>query len=162
MIVENNDFKITINEDHLQQIDIYNSNTEVGIELSSGFSLTVIVGTPSSLQHIMEENEVNFYGPGLTWIFVKKLTKDVILEAVKAYMDDKPEGYWLKLYHFVYEIDPAIFNTLRDQEIKIEKESREELEKTGCKIIRREVEGRRTVYTLVYYSSAAKPEGERY
>ena len=32
----------------------------------------------------------------------------------------------------------------------------------GFKIIRQEVEGRRMVYTLECYSSASKPEGERY
>ena len=36
----------------------------------------------------------------------------IIQEAIKAYIDDKPEGYWLKLYHFATNIDITVFNQL--------------------------------------------------
>lgn len=42
----------------------------------------------------------------------------IIQEAIKAYINDKPEGYWLKLYHFTPDIDIAIFNQLQTQEIE--------------------------------------------
>lgn len=45
----------------------------------------------------MEKAKVNVYGPGLPWIIVQKLTKEIIYEAIKAYIDDKLESYWLKL-----------------------------------------------------------------
>jgi len=51
-------------------------------------------------------------------IIVQKLTKEIIQEAIKAYIDDKPDGYWLKLYHFAPDIDIAVFNQLQAQEIK--------------------------------------------
>ena len=38
----------------------------------------------------MEKDEVNFYGPGLPCIIVQKLTKEIIQEAIKAYIDDMP------------------------------------------------------------------------
>ena len=66
----------------------------------------------------MEKDKVNFYGPGLPWIIVQKLTKEIIHEAIKAYIDDQPEGYWLKLYYFAPDIDIAVLNHLQAQEIK--------------------------------------------
>lgn len=58
-------------------------------------------------------DKVNFYGPGLPWIIVQKLTKEIIYEAIKAYIDDKPEGYWLKLYHFAPNMNIAVFNQIQ-------------------------------------------------
>lgn len=42
----------------------------------------------------------------------------IIEEAVQAYIADKPEGYWLKLYHFADDIDIAVFNKLQAKEIE--------------------------------------------
>lgn len=111
-------FLIELDEDHLNTIeDIYNSNIEVFVTLQDGFPLTIIVGTPKNLQYLMEKDKVNFYGPGLPWIIVTKLTKEIIQEAIKAYIDAKPDGYWLKLYHFATDIDTAVFNQLQAEEI---------------------------------------------
>jgi hypothetical protein len=66
----------------------------------------------------MEKDKVNFYGPGLPWIIVQKLTKEIIQEAIKAYIEDKPEGYWLKLYNFALYIDIAVLNKIQAQEIE--------------------------------------------
>jgi len=85
------------------------------VTLQDGFTLTIIVGTPKNLQYLMEKDKVNFYGLGLPWIIVQKLTKEIIQEAIKAYMNDQPEGYWLKLYHFATDIDIAVFNQLQAQ-----------------------------------------------
>ena len=60
----------------------------------------------------MEKYKGNSYGPELLWVFIQKLTKEIIQEALKAYIDDKPEGYWLKLYHFATDIDIVLFNQL--------------------------------------------------
>jgi hypothetical protein len=57
-------------------------------------------------------------GPGIPWIIVQKLTKEIIYEAIKAYIDDKPEGYWLKLYHFARDMNRAVFNKIQAQEIQ--------------------------------------------
>ena len=112
-------FSIELDETYLNEIeDVYNSNIEVFVRLQDEFPLTIVVGTPKNLQYLMEKDKVNFYGPGLPWIIVQKLTKEIIQEAIKAYIDDKPEGYWLKLYHFANKIDIAALNKLRDQEIQ--------------------------------------------
>jgi hypothetical protein len=116
---KNNGFSIELDETHLNEIeDVYNSNIEVFVTLQDGFSLTIVVGTPKNLQYLMEKDKVNFYGPGLPWIIVQKLTKGIIQEAIKAYIDDKADGYWLKLYHFAPDIDIAVFNQLQAQEIE--------------------------------------------
>ena len=116
---KNSGFSIELDETHLNEIkDVYNSNIEVFVTLQDGFPLTIVVGTPKNLQYLMEKDKVNFYGPGLPWIIVQKLTKEIIQEAIKAYIDDKPEAYWLKLYHFATDIDIAVFNQIQAQEIK--------------------------------------------
>jgi hypothetical protein len=116
---KNSRFLIEIDETQLSKIeDVYNSNIEVFVTLQDGFSLTIIVGTPQNLQYLMEKDKVNFYGPGLPWIIVQKLTREIIQEAIKAYIEDKPDAYWLKLYHFATDIDIAVFNQLQAQEIK--------------------------------------------
>jgi predicted DNA-binding protein len=115
---KNNGFSIELDETHLNEIeDVYNSNIEVFVTLQDGLSLTIVVGTSKNLQYLMEKDKVNFYGPGLPWIIVQKLTKGIIQEAIEAYIDDKADGYWLKLYHFAPDIDIAIFNQLQAQKI---------------------------------------------
>lgn len=112
-------FLIELDETHLNEIeDVSNSNIEVFVTLQDGFPLTIVLGTPKNLQYLMEKDKVNFYGPGLPWIIVQKLTKEIIYEAIKAYIDDKPEGYWLKLYHFAPNLNIAVFNQIQAQEIE--------------------------------------------
>lgn len=66
----------------------------------------------------MEKDEVNFWGPGLPWLIVQKLTKEIIHETIQAYKDARPNGYWLKLYYFATDIDITVFDQLQAQEIK--------------------------------------------
>ncbi len=116
---KNSGFSIELDETHLNEIeDVSNSNIEVFVTLQDGFTLVIIVGTPKNLQYLMEKDKVNFYGPGLPWIIVQKLTKEIIYEAIKAYIDDMPEGYWLKLYHFATDINIAVLNQLQAEGIK--------------------------------------------
>ena len=116
---EDNKCLVEIDKTHLSQIeDVYNSNIEVFVTLQDGFSLTIIVGTPKNLQSLMEEKKVNFYGPGLPWIIVRKLTIEIIEEAIYAYMEAHPDAYWLKLFHFATNIDIAVFNQLQAQAIQ--------------------------------------------
>ena len=113
------EFSIELDETELNEIeDVYNANIAVVVKLEDDFLLSIIVGTPNNLQYLMEKDKVNFYGPGLPWIIVQKLTKDIIYEAIKAYIDDSPDGYWLKLYHFATEFDMAVFNQMQAKAIK--------------------------------------------
>lgn len=118
-MIKNNNFSIEINELHLSKIkDIYNANTDVCVTFEDGFCLNVTVATPQNLQYLMEKDEVNFWEPGLPWVIVQKLTKEIIHEAIQAYKDARPNDYWLKLYYFATDIDITVFDQLQAQEIK--------------------------------------------
>ena len=110
---KNSEFSIKIDENQLRDLeDPFNSNVEVFVTFEDGLMVTIIVGTPKNLEYLMAKDQVNFYGPGLPWIIVKKLTVETIHEAIQGYMDDCPNGYWLKLYYFWNEINTNIFDSL--------------------------------------------------
>ncbi len=110
---KNNEFSIKIDENQLRDIeDPFNSNVEVFVTFEDGLMVTIIVGTPKNLEYLMAKDQVNCYGPGLPWIIVKELTVETIHEAIQGYMDDCPNGYWLKLYYFWNEINTNIFDSL--------------------------------------------------
>lgn len=50
-------------------------------------------------------------------IVVKKLTEEIVTEAIKAYAKD--EGYWLKLWQFGDNLDISVLNK-RDAEFQEE------------------------------------------
>ena len=110
---KNSEFSIKIDENQLRDLeDPFNSNVEVFVTFEDGLVVTIIVGTPKNLEYLMAKDQVNFYGPGLPWIIVKELTVETIHEAIQGYMDDCPNGYWLKLYYFWNDIDTTIFDPL--------------------------------------------------
>ena len=90
--------------------DIENSNIDVFVELEDGYTYTVIVATAKNIESLMDKERMNYFEPGYPFIIVKKLTKEIISEAIEAYASD--EAYWLKLYHFAGKIDTAVFNQL--------------------------------------------------
>jgi hypothetical protein len=111
---------IEINDDLHDINDIFNANVEVFVTLTNGFTLTIIVGTPKNLEYIMEKDNTNFYEPGLPWIIVRKLTKEIIEEAIMSYYHDRPNAYWLQLCHFALDIDPFIFDELQQRETEMD------------------------------------------
>ena len=110
---KNNEFSIEIDQNQLQNLkDPFNSNIEVWVTFKDGLTVSIIVGTPKNLEYQMAKDRVNFYGPGLPWIIVKELTVETIHEAIQGFMDDSPNGYWLKLYYFWNDVDQTIFDSL--------------------------------------------------
>ena len=100
--------------------DIENSNIDVFVELEDGYTYTVVVATAKNIESLMDKERMNYFEPGYPFIIVKKLTKEIISEAIEAYASD--EAYWLKLYHFAGEIDTAVFNQLQAEHIEYLKE----------------------------------------
>ena len=100
--------------------DIENGNIDVFVELEDGYIYTVVIGTAKNIEHLMDKDKMNYSEPGYPFIIVKKLTKDIIYEAIQAYALD--EAYWLKLYHFAGDIDTTVFNKLKAEHIKELKE----------------------------------------
>ncbi len=106
---------------YLEEItDIENSNIDVFVELEDGYTYTVVVATAKNIEYLMDKEKMNYFEPGHPFILVKKLTKEIITEAIEAYASD--DGYWLKLYHFAGKIDKTVFNTLQAEHTEYLKE----------------------------------------
>lgn len=98
--------------------DIENDNLDVFIQLSnSSYIYTVVVATPRNIEFLMQKEEMNYFEPGHPFVLVKRLTKDIIVETLTAYVEEN-ESYWLKFYHFADDIDPAIFDQLQAEHIE--------------------------------------------
>jgi len=90
--------------------DVSKDNIDVLVEKEDGSNYIVTVGTPQDLLEEMSQEKTNFIRPGIPMIIVKKLTKEIVMEAIQAYGEDNE--YWLKLYHFADSIDIYILNKL--------------------------------------------------
>jgi len=95
--------------------DIYDDNIDVFVDLENGRSYTVIVGTYKNILSLLNQENSNFLPPGEPIIMVRKLTMEVIEEAIEAYAKHR-DGYWLKLHHFASFIEPTIFDKLEKSE----------------------------------------------
>jgi hypothetical protein len=52
------------------------------------------IGTAKNFVTLMDRGEIYFLGPGCSFIIVKKLTKEIIEEAVETFVENN--AYWLK------------------------------------------------------------------
>ena len=93
--------------------DIDNDNIDVFVELDDGYIYTVVVATYKNILTQMDEMKSDFLEAGCPFIIVKKLTKEVIEQAIKSFAKD--DAYWLKLHHLSTEFDISTLNTLRDK-----------------------------------------------
>lgn len=100
--------------------DIENSNIDVFVELEDTYTYTVVVATAKNIESLMDKEKMNYFEPGYPFIIVKKLTKEIITEAIQAYASD--DAYWLKLYHFAGKVDTAVFNHLQAEHTEYLKE----------------------------------------
>ena len=100
--------------------DIENSNIDVFVELEDAYTYTVVVATAKNIEFLMDKERMNYFEPGYPFIIVKKLIKEIIEEAVKAYAEN--DAYWLKFYHFAGEVDTAVFNRLQAEHTEYLKE----------------------------------------
>lgn len=69
--------------------DIENSNIDVFVELEDGYTYTVVVATAKNIESLMDKEKMNYFEPGHPFIIVKKLTKEIISEAIEAYASDE-------------------------------------------------------------------------
>jgi hypothetical protein len=97
-------------------IDIENDNIDVLVDLEDGYTYTVVVTTVKNIISLMDKEKMDFSEPGEPFIIVRKLTKDLIEEAVKAYAENY--AYWLKFHHFGGEIDMSVFNKMQAEHIQ--------------------------------------------
>ncbi len=64
----------------------------------------------------MDQEKTNCIRPGTPRIIVKKLTEEIVMEAIQAYAEN--DGYWLKLYQFAYDIDISVLDQLEAEHRK--------------------------------------------
>jgi hypothetical protein len=96
-------------------VDFYNDNIDVCVDLD-GYTYTVSVTTTKNILQKMNEEKTNFYPPGGPIIIVRKLTEEIITEALEAYCED--DAFWLKLHQFASYIDVSVFDELQDKHVK--------------------------------------------
>jgi hypothetical protein len=88
--------------------DIFDDNIDVAVKLDDGHEYIVVVATQKNLLTLMNNEKSDFLSPGDPMIIVRKLTKEVIEEAIQAYAD-------LKFYaaHF----DMKTLNILKERKV---------------------------------------------
>ena len=62
----------------------------------------------------MEKDNKNFYGPGLPWVIVRELTPAVIKDALEAFIIEKEDGFWFKLYSSILSFTIDDLNLIID------------------------------------------------
>lgn len=100
--------------DNLENFDIENGAVDVLIRTDEGLSYFLTFVTPAYLISRMEQEKSNFYGPRSPVIIVRRLTKEIIEETLKAFVEHSDKSL-IKVYHFanLYRIfDPCIFDLI--------------------------------------------------
>lgn len=126
MLIKSITFPTSFKDYGEEQADIENTNIDVFVESSEGYTYTIVAITPKNLQYLMDKEKMNYLEPGYPFIIVQKITEEIIIETLKAYAED--DAYWLKLYHFAGKIDATVFDKLQAEHIEHLKEL-DELEK---------------------------------
>lgn len=93
--------------------DIFDYNMDVAVKLENDHSYVVVIGTPINLLTLMANEKSYFLSPGNPIVIVKKMTKEVIEEAIQAYAED--EGYYSKSYST--KLDSKTLNVLKDRSV---------------------------------------------
>lgn len=76
--------------------DIFYDNIDVSVNLENSQNYVVVVGTPKNLLKLMDNEKSYLLSPGNSIVIIKKMTKEVVEEAIQAYAQD--DGYYLKFY----------------------------------------------------------------
>ena len=96
--------------------DIENDSIDVCVDCEDNFTVTVSVATTKYVLQRMDEQKSNFSNPNELIIVVRKLTQEIIAEAIEAYAKDN--AFWLKLYAFASEIDISVLDELQAKHVK--------------------------------------------
>ena len=94
--------------------DIFDYNMDIAVKLEDGHEYVVVVATPKNLLSLMDNERSDFLSPGDPMIMVRKFTKNIIEDTLKAYAED--EGYWLKFYSA--ELDTKTLNVLKNRSVE--------------------------------------------
>jgi hypothetical protein len=109
MKIKRIEFAHEITDPHIGNLDVF-------VENEDGYTYTIVVSTPVDLLDQMEQEKINFIMPDAPKIIVKKLTEQIVREAIQAYAEN--DGYWLKLCQFGDDIDISVLNKLEEEHRK--------------------------------------------
>ena len=96
--------------------DIENDSIDVCVDSEEGYTFTVSIATTKHLLQRMDEEKSNFSNPNELIIVVRKLTQEIITEALEPYAEDN--AFWLKLHQFASEIDISVLDELQAKHVK--------------------------------------------
>ena len=96
--------------------DIENDSIDVCVDSEDGYTYTVSITTTKNLLQRMDQEKSNFSNPSELVIVVRKLTQEIITEALEAYAEDN--AFWLKLHQSASKIDISVFDELQAKHIK--------------------------------------------
>ena len=91
--------------------DIFDDNIDIAVTLDDGHEYVVVVATQKNLLTLMNNDKTDFLSPGDPMIIVKKLTKEVVEEAIECYAEGN--AYYLKYY--AADFDIKTLNELKDR-----------------------------------------------
>ena len=93
--------------------DIFDDNVDVAVKLDDGHEYILVVATQKNLLILMNNEKSDFISPGDPMIIVRKLTKEVVKDAIQVYAENN--GYYLKFYAAHFDI--KTLNVLKDRKV---------------------------------------------
>ena len=108
--------------------DIYNGWVDAFVTLEDDDDLEYWfeVTTPQTLVSLMDKKNQRFLEPLYPFIVVRELTPAVIKEALEAFLIEREDGFWFKLYHSIPSFTMDDLNLIIDRQRKEEMEAEEE------------------------------------
>lgn len=100
--------------------DLLDDSLDVFVILEDDFSseqfpYLVEVTTPEFISASMKRSGSDFLEPEFPYIIVSKLTKEIVRAAIQAYVDDRDDSFWLKLYHIAPALNIEEINKILQQ-----------------------------------------------
>ena len=100
-------------------VDIYDDSVDVLVTLEGDDSeYWLEVTTPQALASHMDERKQQFLEPFYPFIIVRELTSAVIKEAIEAFIVERQDNFWFKLYYSIPYLTIDDLNLIIDRHKK--------------------------------------------
>ena len=102
-----------------EPVDIYDDSVDVLVTLEGDDSeYWLEVTTPQALASHMDERKQQFLEPFYPFIIVRELTSAVIKEAIEAFIVERQDNFWFKLYYSIPYLTIDDLNLIIDRHKK--------------------------------------------
>ena len=108
--------KIEIIEFAHEITDPYIDNTDIFVENEDGYIYMIVVSRPNNLLDEMKQEKMNFIMPDTPKIILKKLTEQIVTEAIQVYAEN--DGDQLRLCQFGDDIYISVLNKMELEQRK--------------------------------------------